>query len=372
MYSSDFIVFMVFTAFYRRKLRLCGDSKSTSATANLQVKRNSLMQRILQWREVQQAYMPSVQPLLESSSSDNRDKTPSPEYLSLYLPSSLSLPIRNLPDISLLGKKESRLRIAQADEALQKICQGRRTVTGLMAFKKLNVSGSGNKANTRMRELASRYHLRIQHAAETYRAAYNSLLALQPNDPALARFQPLNVEDIRGPGKDEDIPSRNYKMSWIWLVGKGKQVQDDGVNESLRTEWCKVKARHDRWNEEFFLVIEEMRRVVSYLEWKAQWWRLGKLSGVEDDQVFKQGIEAYAERQAHLVVKLAKSCIRKWLPLLLKHGVQPGWAENYSTMDDTTDGTGEEEKEGDKEVEYDGDDENVESRISPDDLDEWD
>lgn len=41
-------------------------------------------------------------------------------------------------------------------------------------------------------------------------------------------------------------------------------------------------------------------------------------------------------------------------------------------MDDTTDGTGEEEKEGDKEVEYDGDDENVESRISPDDLDEWD
>ena len=41
----------------------------------------------------------------------------------------------------------------RAEEALEDIRRGRRMITGLTQFKKLNICGAGNKPNTRMHTL---------------------------------------------------------------------------------------------------------------------------------------------------------------------------------------------------------------------------
>lgn len=56
-----------------------------------------------------------------------------------------------------------------------------------------------------------------------------------------------------------------------------------------------------RWFEEVTLLQEEMRRVLEFLEWQAQWWRQkgGTLMHVSDPAT-RSGMIAYRERQATL------------------------------------------------------------------------
>lgn len=80
----------------------------------------------------------------------------------------------------------------------------------------------------------------------------------------------------------------------------------------LRCEWAKSKARADRWDEEVQLVIEEMQRVLAFLEWKASWWdRQGKAQlNVSHDIL--QGACAYAAKQAYVNRALAASFEMCW------------------------------------------------------------
>ena len=84
----------------------------------------------------------------------------------------------------------------------------------------------------------------------------------------------LKDEDIRGPGKDADdrmISNSCYEMSWIWLVLRTVNSDDKEFNDSMRVEWAKSRARMMRWKEELLIVQEEMRRVLVYLRWRAEW-----------------------------------------------------------------------------------------------------
>lgn len=259
-----------------------------------------------------------------------------PETLLLHLPSSLPLSLQNSPPQSSLAEKEGRLRIGQAEEALENIRHGRRTVTGLVQFKKFNISGAGNKPNTRLRTLLNRIQYRIQRAANAYRTAYEALLILQPGGEWTTQFRKLHLEDIRGPGRHVDDPIQQtqsrYEMSWIWLVGKESGLVEDvegEFDESLRAEWTKMKACKDRWNEEYKLIQEEMRRTVADLEWKAGWWRRQATRRSVEDASLAQGLYACAERQANQLDMLALSCVKKWIPLLRENGADVLWAGQY-------------------------------------------
>ncbi len=313
---------------FRFKLRyeasLVTGKKSSKQQADLQEKRNGLFRRITQWREVQLAYMPMVASLLlktgtlaletDSASPDSELA----ENIPLHLPSSLPSLFQTSPALSSLAEKEYRLRIGQADEALDDIRHGRRTITGLVQFKKLNISGAGNKPNTRYRAIHDRLQNRIQRSADTYCTAYEALLVLQPDGDWKTQFQKLLPTDIRGPGRQPDDPmnqsNSRYETSWIWLVGKRSTLLDHGedeFDESLRAEWAKMKAHLDRWDEEYQLIQEEMRRTVAYLEWKAGWWRRQATHRSVEDASFLQGLRACAERQAYLLDRLAVSCVEK-------------------------------------------------------------
>lgn len=318
-------------------------TRTAKQHADLQIKRTNLLCRIQRWREIQISYMSGlasmIQPLPSSSLNLNEngaDHESLPvENLPLWLPSSLMPELRETSSMRDISLKECRLRIAQADDSLADIRRHRRIIAGLYQFKRLNVSGTGNKPNTRMRTLFNRFNNRTLRCAERYRAAYAALLCLDPHGSWTTRLQRLDAKDIRGPGKEDDEPSNGrFVPSWIWLAPRVPSAPDLGdseaqLDDSMRVEWVKSKARLSRWEEEVQLVEEEMRRVVEYLKWKAGWWRNQRDWGVQGDSTVRLGISAYAEKQAALLTQLATSCAEAWLPVLHKCGIVPGWGELY-------------------------------------------
>jgi hypothetical protein len=108
---------------------------------------------------------------------------------------------------------------------------------------------------------------------------------------------------------------------------------EEVLNESLQVEWAKVRARKQRWEEEVLLVQEEMRRVVKFHEWKSRWWQSQadrRHSGADSSII--HGVTAYAEKQAHLSLLLAHSCLTSWLPVLEGNGACLDWGLDFSSL----------------------------------------
>lgn len=315
-------------------------------------------------------YMPCVASLVSSISADGDTSESHAEDIPLFLPSSLpailSHDIRTTGLTPGLMDTEKRLRLAQADDALAEVRDQRRTLTGLVIFKKLNVSGTGQKANTRVRTLFKRFNNKTVSAAERYRSARRALEVLDPDGDWKVRLQVLKPEDIRGPGREEidtrerrpDQAEKRREPSWIWLVPRSETGPDatsaeEHLDAHLRVEWAKARARAMRWAEEVDLLLEEMRRTLAFLEWKASWWRGQKTRRSNEPAALAHGLSAYAERQAALHEQIAASHARYWLPALNKKGIKPSWQAKYSQVTKTVseadrgDTEGEEEEEGD-------------------------
>lgn len=115
---------------------------------------------------MQLAYTPHVASLLTSTfetSPDTRDILYElAENIPLYLPSSLPPQIRNLPELEEIRDQEHCLREAQADDALAHIRQQRRVIQGMWQFKRVNISGTGNRPNTCMITLYKSLQSKVQ------------------------------------------------------------------------------------------------------------------------------------------------------------------------------------------------------------------
>ena len=347
-YALQYIFYLQHLTYSRRQLSLgvsqIKATRTSKQLADLEVKRTALRNRIQQWREAQLVYTPCVGSLLVQTLTTTADppSTEPAESIPLHLPSSLPQSLRQSPELSDVIEKERRLRVAQADDALADIRRQRRIISGLWQFKKLNVDGTGNRACTRMRTLYNRFNLRTQRCAGRYRAARDALVTLDPDGSWQSHLQVLKDNDIRGPGKDEDgVGNGRYTPSWIWLVPRIHSEPDIGTSEqvlddNLQVEWSKSQARMQRWEEEVILVQEEMRRVITYHEWRAEWWRSQVARRTDADDTSLQGIAAYAEKQAHLSEQLAQRCAEFWLPALKEKGISPAWEERFSVTNVVT------------------------------------
>src|SRR5882757_2266321 len=105
---------MWLTRIFRRRFRLevarVNRAQTSKQSADIEDKRTSLRNRILQWRQVQLAYTPCVVPLIAQSLAASPDTLPDidesllpiepAESISLYLPSSLPQRLRLLPDLA--------------------------------------------------------------------------------------------------------------------------------------------------------------------------------------------------------------------------------------------------------------------------------
>lgn len=100
----------------------------------------------------------------------------------------------------------------------------------------------------------------------------------------------------------------------------------------MRSTYCKARARTLRWREEITLLLEEMRRVVTYFVWKRNWW-LGRRNlrpQVKAD--IQSGANAYAERQALVFEGLAKKFAKRWKTVVVKQGLSTRWPNSIDTV----------------------------------------
>ena len=334
---------------FKRELSRTKGKKTSKQLADLEEKRSSLIRQIRIWRPVQLAYTPhvaSLLPLVLGDTADGDGQYSNPESIPLYFPSSLPSDISQRPELKDIREAEGRLREAQADDALADVRRLRRIIQGLWQFKKLNVSGTGNRPNTRMLNLYTRFDTKIRHAANRYNVAYTALKALDPDGGWKERLKELKPSDIRGPGREIENPddaktNGRFELSWIWLVARLPQERaenqtEDEFNHSMRTEWAQTRARMCRWKEELLIIQEEMRRVLAYFEWRSSWWleQAKRRTGLESS--IQSGVVAYAHKQSSLCLRMAARCAEHWLPVMKKHGIVPTWSGRYEMVSSAT------------------------------------
>ena len=78
------------------------------------------------------------------------------------------------------------------------------------------------------------------------------------------------------------------------------------------------------------MTVEEMRRVLCYMDWRAQYWQSLASSRPGLDDTLQEGTVAYAEKQAYIAQAMARKFSQQWLPLLQKHFIIPDWPEHYA------------------------------------------
>ncbi|KAJ7651829.1 hypothetical protein B0H17DRAFT_877994, partial [Mycena rosella] len=81
----------------------------------------------------------------------------------------------------------------------------------------------------------------------------------------------------------------------------------------LRVEWAKTRARSRRWTEEVDLLEEEMLRILVFLQWKADWWRLLRDGRpLVEDEDLREGLEGYAACQASIFDNMKARFEENW------------------------------------------------------------
>lgn len=98
----------------------------------------------------------------------------------------------------------------------------------------------------------------------------------------------------------------------------------------MRAEFSKCHARFGRWDEELFLVPEEMRRTLQYHDWEAKKWRYSASLRSDAPSDIKDGLRAYAAKKAQYRERQAHIFARQWYPLLVKSSISADtWPAHY-------------------------------------------
>ncbi|KAG1864355.1 hypothetical protein F4604DRAFT_1882078 [Suillus subluteus] len=302
-----------------------------STGLDLENAHNSLQRRIDSWIEIQVLYTPSVSHLRATGHSlsleDAGDKdsgcpkpkadSVKPEDIPLFPPSDICT--LTMCDVKLL-EVEWSLRFAQANDALDECCSHIHLCHQLLRFKAHNLRGQKSIH-------AVEHRLILSH--EKYSCARQSLVHLSRCLDRVGwerKMQPLKKSNLRPMGDFGGRTQGMAIMSWIWLTSGISADDSDGLQDALHIEWCKTRARHNRWFEEIRLLLEEMRRILEFLTWQAKWWDERATSRVPERSEDAEGLAAYAKRQAAICRSLSARFRALW------HGVTALVSAN---LDDT-------------------------------------
>ncbi|KAJ7802706.1 hypothetical protein B0H14DRAFT_2614089 [Mycena olivaceomarginata] len=251
-----------------------------------------LRQKIDAWMAVQQLFVSELGILREREDAERKRAAatqPLPgiraQGMKLWLPSAIGTKLRKGQTIAALKEMRDDLLLRTHEYRYRDGVRGVRAKTR---------SGTRTKA----------IQAWIDSSAEEYRASRTALVKL---GGMLKRSEPSTVfgddERRRGVGKKkkarldpEEEAERaeaqaqdKMPMSWIWLSEGSTGNQEDVVHSGpLRIEWAKTRAKAMRYAEEVEL-LEEMRRVLQFLDWRANWW--SSLAG------YMEGLRACFEKQ---------------------------------------------------------------------------
>ncbi|KAG1792867.1 hypothetical protein EV424DRAFT_1475732 [Suillus variegatus] len=183
----------------------------------------------------------------------------------------------------------------------------------LYQYKTQHVRGQG--ASTRARKTLDAVEERLMLSHAKYASAHKALVSLSPSCHMYCagweqKLQPLKKAHLRPMGDFGGQTQGTAIMSWIWLTHGISTNDNEGLQDSLRVEWCKARARHNRWSEEIHLLLEEMQRVLKFLDWQAEQWDSRGSSGMQPNE--EEGFVVYARRQAHTRRRLAAVFKESW------------------------------------------------------------
>ncbi|KAF8880833.1 hypothetical protein BD779DRAFT_1758571, partial [Infundibulicybe gibba] len=192
---------------------------------------------------------------------------------------------------------EARLRFALGHDILHDL--RRHILLRAAMWKSKDRFVRGQRENMRSQVLLRKVEGRISADIARYRANRVALAHLAEsllNPGWLEVLQPLQDADtVSLNSRQTSVGEGRRKMPWIWRVQNTGDGDDATMQEALRIEWCKARARAHRWQEECILLREEMRRVESFFEWQAD-----------------GGRRAYALGQAALRKTMSARCTAAW------------------------------------------------------------
>ncbi|KAJ7165383.1 hypothetical protein C8R46DRAFT_1220512 [Mycena filopes] len=305
--------------------------------SKIQERRLALLKKLAKFRKLQAVFMPGAAQAIatEEAARDPDAPPPRPEKIKLWMPHELDEASRATGCARGVANIESKLRSSQCLNALVHLRSRLHSKQFFLGFRYsassfMQGQHQATKANTLQAQIGDR----VNDSAEKYRKGYNALLKLQGDiDP---QFRPLNETDIRLDGDDGESDAAAKKklamigsgrgarsprnapgttrrvMSWIWTAQGGAREGEEALHASVRVEWCRARARKVRWEEEVWLVREEMRRVIRYLDWQGAFWRERLEARPDAERGVQAGVRAYALKQAALCARLAAFFQGEW------------------------------------------------------------
>ncbi|KAJ7243627.1 hypothetical protein B0H12DRAFT_1022985, partial [Mycena haematopus] len=329
---------------------------------------SKLRRKIFAWTDIQHKFFPALGNV-RAREDEARARVQVPD-IALWLPSAVAMAGgRVKTEVGIRSGAylhEYRLRVAQATQALHDV--RRLLLVRTHLYKLKDTHSRGVRANMRSLDKIAALNDQIKRVARAYRAARVALVSLGKevkHNEWERTLLPLAEDDVRGlPQTTFHDPERKSKkkrrkkakmdrpLSWIWAT-RGEDWDpgsDVAMNEAVRIEWAKTRARAMRWEEEVDLLEEEMRRIQQFLQWRSDWWRArvngrGLAPGPQ-----QEGEAAYAIRQASIQSTLAMEFAKEWEGLgdLIRQGREGKLAE-----DDQGDVGDAEDMDGDEDVEDD-------------------
>ncbi|KAK7679233.1 hypothetical protein QCA50_017811 [Cerrena zonata] len=135
----------------------------------------------------------------------------------------------------------------------------------------------------------------IDHAAKVYSTCRKAMITLGASSTLLDKYKVLRKEDLAASTAVVDPNARGQsqaELSWIWQTSTQSSSTPEFMEEMLRVNWLRAKARRDRWKEEKILLKSEMQWTRNYFKHTEKTW----LDRSKDTTV---GAECYALRQAY-------------------------------------------------------------------------
>ncbi|KAG5649732.1 hypothetical protein H0H81_002261 [Sphagnurus paluster] len=177
----------------------------------------------------------------------------------------------------------------------------------------------GVKAMTRSNAAIETAMESMNGAATKYRAARAALVTLSPglDTPVWqTSLRALQEEGLRSLSEGLFADTEGTQTpSWIWLHHDvaADQDTDPSLNDALRIKWCCACARCMRWEEELELLEEEMRHILVFLSWKADWWDGRVARRLDMDAATQEGLSSYVCRQVSIQHALRHQFEELWL-----------------------------------------------------------
>lgn len=379
-------------------------------SSELKDQRELLRSNIEGWEQIRSVYMPGlVQLLAEQGTSVPAiwDSNPNPEDVQLWLPSSIPGDRRRDICAEAVHDIELKLRVIQCTASLQGLRQVLRLKARMIHFKQKNVTGQ--REGTRSCSIIDRVHARAIRFVQKYWVARLARLALEGPGSWELIHRELKNEDVRSysakakkkdanrhsiwedgdepptqttsgvfdSDSDSDLEDLTQDMradagrltavqelkrckkgtgetrkdlSWIWTTTP-LEWKEGEADHMLRAEWARSRARTQQSREEVHLVLEEMRRVLAFLDHSARAWGERIVArGSDASPSLMEGLQSYANKQILHQKELAATFRELWRTPLAEIDSIPRSADedNTQTTNNSPDGNDNDEVDSDE------------------------